>query len=72
MTAPVMPAWEAAARAELKANACGTCGAEGLNHYAGFPCVDVADPGREHCPDGCGYPKGTLGARMAHRKAAAA
>ena len=67
-----MPAWEAAARAELKANACKTCGAEGLNHHAGFPCVAVADPGRERCPDGCGFPAGTLGARMAHRKAAAA
>jgi hypothetical protein len=69
-----MPEWEAAERDRLDASRCPdpACRALPPNHLHGCALVPVPDPDAPRCPDGCGFPAGTLGARMAHRKAAAA
>lgn len=70
----VMPDWERTELARLNALRCKDpgCGALPPNHTVLCRLAPVPDPGARPCPDGCGYPAGTLGARMAHRKAAAA
>jgi hypothetical protein len=73
MTAP-MPEWERTQRARLDAKRCPdpSCRALPPNHTVLCSLAPVPDPGAQLCPDGCGYPEGTLGARMAHRAEAAA
>lgn len=63
MPADVMPAWERRERARLHRKRCPVCRALPPNHYAGFGCQPMPDPGApRHQP--CGCAPGSLGCRL--------
>jgi len=63
---PQIPLWEILARAELHARRCPECEALPPNHGHGCSRRKMPDPAAPKHE--CGFPAGSLGCRLAHRR----